>query len=291
MRPTPRTTGMAQQPRRAGSTLAAASLFMLCALLAAATSTARADSVQRVYDTIREQEELLNAPQFPGRAAVGTFDLQTGKFSGLRSSTHCRPGNSKPTCTTIAPTLDVFGVRAVLVFRFRHVALNGQVKLQVGGRTRMIPKNRKRVAVDVGRTTRATWSITAKQGNTITAEIADAVRIHRPPVLGAGVFTLKAVPVAIVYTPPQPADPSRFNSTQYTEAKTLGTRISTSFGSEKGRERPLRTTFETVKLLQTGMAAAADGMKGSENPKVKAAGTAIGLIGRRLAAPRNPNKP
>ena len=50
----------------------------------------------------------------------------------------------------------------------------------------------------------------------------------------------------------------------------------------EGSERPLRTTFETVKLLQTGMAAAADGMKGSENPKVKAAGTAIGLIGEAL---------
>ena len=144
--------------------------FLLALLLApsvvgiARSPVARAETPQHVYDDVKQQEDLLGAPAFRGRGSIGTFDVRTDEFSGLRSRTQCGPTSGKPTCVTIPPTLQLFGVRAVLVFHFRHVVFDGQVKLTVGRRVRTVAQGRRRVEVDIGRATKATWRITAKQG-------------------------------------------------------------------------------------------------------------------------------
>ena len=50
--------------------------------------------------------------------------------------------------------------------------------------------------------------------------------IKRPSMVGAGVFTIKALPIGIAYEPPQ--DPGKLNNNRYTRVTTTATTLSSS---------------------------------------------------------------
>jgi hypothetical protein len=176
------------------------------AIVSGLVPAARADTQQEIYNRIKNLEGRFNAPEPVGRATVGTFDVRTGEFTGKRSEVqfHTPPGSRKPVRTEITPALDINGVRARVRFKLLHLLFTGAVTITVNGHTQVPPAGTEAVSIGVGRARKVSWSITTSQG----VEVMDKARIVRPRIVGAGVFTLQAVPVAVLYEPPPPADPA-----------------------------------------------------------------------------------
>ncbi len=84
------------------------------------------------------------------------------------------------------------------------------------------------------------------------------VRIKRPPLVGAGIFMLPAIPVAIVYEPPQPVDHNLHNTATYSETISVGTTFSTSLSEEQNSSLKMPTAYSDVMGLQSKMTSLAD---------------------------------
>lgn len=245
------------------------------AVAAGLVPVARADTPQEIYNQIKNIERRIDAPEPVGTDTVGVFDVRTGEFTGKRTEVSFSrpPDGGKPVRTEITPALDINGVRARVRFRLRHHLFTGAVTVTVNGRTRVPPAGRRVVSIDVGRARTVSWSITTSQG----LEVTDKARIRRPRILGAGVFKLQAVPVAVIYEPPPPADPALTNSASYAQTSLVGTRISTSFS---------RGDSVTTPTTPFGFAADEDlkrdiGLLGralSVHPKTRPAGEALNAI-------------
>ena len=77
------------------------------------------------------------------------------------------------------------------------------------------------VQVDVGRAGDVTWSV--KSGTRI---YRDRVLLDRPRIIGAGAFTVPALPLAVVYEPPP--DEHRLNQATYSVTTSLATSVQVS---------------------------------------------------------------
>lgn len=220
-------------------------LFAACQL--ASVSPARADSLHEIYEQLKDEEARIDAPQPVGAGRVGRFDVRSGEFRGPRTTVRFeRDGNGKPRRIETRPVLRINGVRARLIFDFRNVVFTGSVTLTVNRVQRVLPAGRtRRVSVDIGRARSARWRITTMQG----LEVSDAVNIRRPNIVGAGAFTLQAVPVAVLYEPPSP--PIRRGTTvRLTPGALTSARASAprSRGKTAPRRPPLLPVFRTSRF-------------------------------------------
>jgi hypothetical protein len=233
-------------------------------------SSARAASPDDVYETIKRAERRIGAPEPRDRGVIGAYDASTNAFDGPRSRT------TPPTCkgcdpVVFHPTLRINGVQAILVFRFRNV--DSFLDVTVNSRRRRVRAGATRLAVNVRRARRADWKI--EEGSTV---VSDEVRITRPHLLGAGAFTMEAVPLALIYAPPQPAAPDRVNRQSFAEETFFATSVKSSFSQSKSRTKPSKTGYEKTALLQGAVRLGAKALAAQEDPKLKAAGAALGVI-------------
>lgn len=270
-------------PKRRRDVAAARStrvLLLVLGLVLADATVARAETPEQIYNSIKLQEGRIPAPEPADTGTVGAFDVRTGEFTGPRTQvTHTTGPDGKPHRTEIHPTLEIDGVNARLRFRFRHVVFRKSVTLRVRGlrRHKRVPRpaNSRSVIVDIGRSRSASWSITTRAG----AQISDEVQIHRPRILGAGVFILEAVPVAVIYVPPQPADSTKTNSATYVQSSEIGTRITTRFSQEDSTTQPtVPFGFKDDADLQADIAALGTVLSAVPEENVKIAGAALTAI-------------
>jgi hypothetical protein len=225
----------------------ALALSTLAALLALAPLAGAADtpiSLGEAYRQIKDAEKGFPIPTPVATTSMGTFDAATGTFDGIAVETEIF--NGKPVRTV--PQITVNAVNSRLTF----VLVNNtkSVRLSVtGGGTAFASAGRTSIAIDVGRLHDVHWTMTSG-----LKTHRDELKINRPRIIGAGAFTIPALPVAVVYDPPQ--DPAGTNAVTYTRATSIGTTLGLSVRSASSTSAPaVNPDFSAVGIFQDQLAA------------------------------------
>jgi hypothetical protein len=204
------------------------SALMLQAL--ALASPVFAQTPEQTFKKVKEIEGLVKFPSVYGKKKVGVLDAATGKFtyaSPEYKSVHVDVGggnpDEKPYHKPETPEVNVgkMLINAVDVgLVFEVVNRKGDFSVTAGGKTVAAPANANSITIDVGRVAKVTWKVQS-EGKTHS----DQLQIIRPPIVGAGAFTVPAVPVAVLYEPPM--DKKKLNQATYAKTKVIGTTIKT----------------------------------------------------------------
>jgi len=221
---------------------------------------------------------------------VGTLDVVTGSFTGLRTESERdpEPVEHLPQQHPINPPPRFVGQRWVSVtidstwhqtvtstpapkvalapvqLRFSVSGAAVDWSVTAAGVTLHAPAGQDVLLVNVWDASFANWTIAAG-GVTAT----DRLRIQRPtgpPAAALGAFTIPVLPVSIVYAPP--VDSLRLSAATYATAHTLGTSVEVGIGNE---------TSSTVPVQATGFLGELQGFVGglrAEAVAIKAAGAA-----------------
>ncbi len=242
-------------------------LVGMCAL-ALAAGPARAD----VYDTIKAQEANFPVPQPTVVIPMGTFNAATGQFTGKVSTMVWHPPDqfhSKPYQMRQPPTEEVNAVGVQLTFTAANRPAGQNLQVTANGRPRAA--NSDSITVDVGAANLVQWKV--QVGG---LSYADTLVIKRPPIIGAGAFTLPALPLVVIYAPP--VDQSGRNRATYSTTQATGTTIGMSFSREGSTTRPSDPSrFSEVNDMRAGMTRLATAIKFASSAIPNAAVIAGGL--------------
>ena len=248
------------------------SLALAAAALAVASAPASATTPSEAATKIRQIEDggAFRPPTPNATFSVGTFNAGTGAFSGTVTKDQCAydPDLRAVICEPGAtPRVLVNGVHVGLQFAWSNAT--GSVTVTVNGQSKTVSAGLGKLVMPIGRARSASWRIAAN-GRSYT----DALTVDRPEVLGAGVFTIKALPIGIAYEPPQ--DLGKRNRVRYTRVTTTSTKLTSSFDATTGRTVPKATTQASFVKAASSVGAAA---AGSGNPYLAAAGKGLQQIG------------
>lgn len=147
-------------------------------------------AVDDAYAQLRSLETLLPLPAPTATVNVGTMS-SSGVFSGLTTTYSIDPFSHKPIPMT--PIASINGVDLILSF---SAPGSGNMTVTANGIT--VNSYTGVATVNVGRARSVNWSLQA-----FGLTRSDKLNVSRSSVLGAGAFTLAALPVSIVYEPPQ----------------------------------------------------------------------------------------
>jgi hypothetical protein len=193
--------------------------------LGGARSRGLSMSLDQIYQTIKNLEETNFPIPTPSQVIdVLTFDAATKTFPHVLSSKRQvvdQDPRGHPIFGYVPPVVQIDAVTAVLRFTVVNSAAPFQVSVNGVGAS-----GQSSLEISVGKAQSANWSFT--MGG---ASRRDNLEISRPAIIGAGAFTIPALPVVIVYEPP--IDQLKRNSQAYTETKSLGTTTSLSFAGER----------------------------------------------------------
>jgi hypothetical protein len=165
-----------------------------------------------LYAKLRELEGVLPRPPATQTIAMGSW-TPGGNFSGL--ATTCKivyyPFKHRQ-CTP--PSTPVFAISAVLSFY-----VPDGVTLTANGKT--ATSSAGRVTLDVGDADVIDWTL--RSGS---SSYTDKLFVTRPEVAGVGAFTVAALPVTIVYEPPQNAARTNSAAASFAQESTVVTTVS-----------------------------------------------------------------
>lgn len=159
-------------------------------------STSQALVVDDIYTKLKQAESLMPPPPPLVTLQVGTLNCASGQWSGLSSTVTINPITHKP--MVLPAFASVNGLRIKLRFDVVNRG-SSQATVQVGSLYASAPYGQSFVELDVG-----TLAATPFELNCGPYTRSDDLRITRTAE-GAGAFTIAALPVAIVYEPPQNA--------------------------------------------------------------------------------------
>jgi hypothetical protein len=203
-------------------------------------------SVDKAYGDIKLAERDIPVPGPVQTINVGTFNAATGTFEGL--TTEIEIINGKP--VRLVPSVSINAVNAKLVFSIVNSTKLVHVGVRGVGSTAVIA-GRSSIAIDIGRTRSANWTISSG-----TKSHIDELTIKRPAIIGGGAFTIPALPVAVVYDPPQ--NSAHTNSVVYTRTLSMGTTLGLSVRNSASTTAPaVNPTFSGVESFQSTV----DGLK------------------------------
>ena len=169
-------------------------------------------AADNLYAKLRELEGVLPRPPASVTIPMGNW-VGGGEFSGVAAT--CRIVYSPikhRQCTP--PTKTIYGISAVLTFDVPNgvtLTANGKTAASSGGR----------VTLDVGNADTVDWTL--RSGS---YSYTDKLILSRPEVGGVGAFTVAALPVTIVYEPPQNAARTNFASASFGDERTVVTTVS-----------------------------------------------------------------
>jgi len=189
------------------------------------------DPIGDFYRMVKGVENSFPIPAPTATARVGSFDAATGIFEGLCSAIEWQPAGRehlKPWKKAFSPSAQANGVT---------------VRASPGQRV---------ISIDVKNATGVDWKITSRYRS-----FHDRLLLTRPPIVGAGVFTLPALPVAIIYEPPP--DRLRRNSAKYTANQTVGATTRTTFRQEHSTATPGHSEFCSITDMTVSLQATANG--------------------------------
>lgn len=200
---------------------------------------------------------------------VGTFNASTGTFTGTKTRDVCKydielreivcePGPP--------PQVTVNGVNVGLTVRWSNAS--GYVTVTVNGKSKTLPSGNGRATIEIGRARDVYWSIVANGRS-----FGDAVIIKRPTIVGAGVFTIKALPIGIAYEPPQ--DPGKLNNNRYTRVTTTATSLSSSLETSSSKTVATAAPLNSFGTMASALGSAVGGTAGSALQQI---GSLIGSI-------------
>ncbi|CAN5925197.1 hypothetical protein BH11MYX4_BH11MYX4_19720 [soil metagenome] len=169
-------------------------------------------AADNLYAKLRELEGVLPRPPASATIPMGSW-VAGGNFSGVAT-----------TCTIVfspikhrqctPPTRAIYGINVVLSFDVPDgvtLTANGKTATSSGGH----------VVLDVGDAGTIDWTL--RSG---TSSYADKLLVSRPEVGGVGAFTVAALPVTIVYEPPQNAARTNSASASFAQESTVVTTVS-----------------------------------------------------------------
>jgi hypothetical protein len=177
-----------------------------------------------IYNRIKALEGQFPIPTPHATVLVGTFDAATGKFAfnpSVRIERHVDPITHVP---DITHTLPAQAVNVGLEFAVINRQGNFDVSL-INGLTVSAPPNQNTVTIEIGKGTSGDFTVTSGS-HSFTSDLGVAHRI-----VSAGAFTIPALPIAIVYAPPQGS--LRTNSVSYDAVTSVGTKTKLSISSEQ----------------------------------------------------------
>ncbi len=251
---------------------AAVGLMIVCGLPLVLPPIGLSQDLERAYRQIKDLEGHFPIPTPYATVKVGVFDVATGRFDGLVSTTEMHPPDElhrRPYRVTLPAVREVNAVHVGLVFEVRNspggfqVTANGVTTASTGQES---------IEVNVASASLVNWTIRAG-----AKTHSDKLLLQRPPIIGAGAFTVPALPIAIVYEPPQ--DAQRLNRASYSVATSIGNTMSTSLHHEQSVTRPAHTDFDDVMRLKQGMEAIAFGLDKAKAVFPGAGEMAAGLRG------------
>lgn len=209
-----------------------------------------------VYEIIKSFENQFTPPGPYATIDVGTLDVDTGTFTGLKSKSvtdpepiahgpHDHPRNPPPRYegtewvsitidnqwrrtihSTPAPKIPL--EPAFLRFSITH-ATSDAWSVTLNGTTRTAEPGDTSLAVNGWDSEILNWTITANGKS-----YSDTLRVQRPAgdlTYGAlGAFTIPVLPVAVVYAPP--ADSKGQSSASYVEGETVGSSVTFSWSQD-----------------------------------------------------------
>lgn len=175
--------------------------------------TAQKLVVDDLYTKLRQLEGVLPAPAATQTVSMGSW-TPGGSFVGLGSTCSIvfTPVKHK-VCTPPTHTLDA--ISAVLRFD-----VPDGVTLTANGKTAVSSSGR--IVLDVGSADVVTWKLQSG-----SYSYGDTLWIRRPDVGGVGAFTVAALPVTIVYDPPQNAARTNSASASFSQESTVVNTLTT----------------------------------------------------------------
>ena len=213
-----------------------------------------------IYQLIKSNETHFPIPAPYVTINVGTFNASSGVFSGLTTKVEVdpepmehgpkqKPVNPAPRfqgaewvsvtidakwrrTTTSVPAPVVPLAPVMLQFAIANAASAWSVN--VNGIIVNAPATQTTLTVSVWDAAMATWSVQAGANSH-----KDTLRIQRPAGavgFGVGAFTIPVLPVTIVYAPP--ADSLNKSVATYIQGQTVGTTVTTSFGTDTSSTAP-----------------------------------------------------
>ena len=201
--------------------------------------TVRGQEPGKIYNQVKQIEGTINWPSIYVERKLGVFDAATGGFAfsspGLRTFDQKTGGDPdekpyhKPEHIHEEGAMLVQATDVGLIFEVKN--RKGDFSITVNGKTVAAPPNANSITINVGAAAKIKWSVHSGGkgfGNEFT--------ISRSNSYGAGVFTVPALPVAILYEPPM--DKQHKNYATYTETKTVGTTIKAGWSDEKSTTIP-----------------------------------------------------
>ena len=224
----------------------AAALVALFAFVPLANAADTPVSLSEAYRQIKDAERLLPIPTPVATTTMGTFDAATGAFDGLATETEII--NGKP--VRLVPKITINAVNARLVFGIVNSTQSVRVSV-TGAGSAFARAGGSSVSINVGRLHTVKWTMTSG-----TKIHRDELTINRPRIIGAGAFTIPALPVAVVYDPPQ--DPAGTNAATYTRATSVGTTVGLSVRQATSTTAPaVNPQFSEVGIFQQQLSASA----------------------------------
>jgi hypothetical protein len=225
-------------------------------------------TANQIFNVIRGQELNFPFPVASGKFTVGTLDASTGKFAyaigtyketfgglgGKSAPLRAKPvgggggeGPPKPKTLT-GGRLDTLNVIDI-VLRFKVKNRKGDFSATVDGAPALQTSTDTSVDVPIGAATILSFTLRSG-GKTFTSELP--LQVNRN-LAGAGVFTLPALPVAVIYAPP--VDQSQKNASKWSLTNTTGNTSTFSFSDSKSKTTPVTPEFDNVNNFVIGLKA------------------------------------
>ncbi len=196
-----------------------------------------------VYNALQNIEDLIPIPQEAEIVDMGTFNVSTGEFSGKTSQQEVMYVNGKPRVVMIRPSETIDAVNVQLRFNFQFRGL-GPLRVITNDVRTEVPTLHDSVTIDLGRTGQIAWRI-----ETDLFSIADEIVIARSELVsGAGAFTVEALPISILYEPPQYG--GLLSRTTFETTKSIGSSMSVA---ESTATSESQTKFGTISALADGL--------------------------------------
>jgi hypothetical protein len=239
-----------------------------------------------VYNAIKAQEANFPIPKTAATYVVGTLDALTGRFTyavPTYSETETDPGPLEPggPLKPAPHPITLVGGR-ITALNVENVTLQFNVKNRQGKDFVLsVPgfpdvhaaPSQDSVTLNVGSASgieQFTLTCGRKYMNQLPLEI-----IYR--IVGAGAFTMPALPVTIIYAPP--ADQSHKNTASWSFSNTTGT-SSTLIRTRQQDSKTPDSQFSALADFSSAIQFASQVMQGSSDPGEKAIAIALGQVSK-----------
>jgi hypothetical protein len=196
---------------------------------------------EQIFNSIRGEEANFPFPVSTKTFTVGTFDARTGRFTyAVRTQSEKFNDGGKPTVLTGGIVDAVNVVDVTLRFKIRNA--QGTVTASVAG----VPPVRSdsgTIDVPIGGASSVGFTLSAG-ARTFESELP--LEINRL-LANAGVFTMPAFPIAIVYAPP--VDRAKKNSAKWTVTNSTGNTSTVSVANAQTTSRSVLPKFDNVNVM------------------------------------------